>query len=361
MILETNIKKQFKAVFYTLVLCVLVVMAGCKGNEPQPQPAPNATGFPLNYALILNEGTYNWGNSSVSIWDLDADTLLPNVFQSVNHAPLGDVLQSAYLFNGLWYLVLNNSGKVEVVNSRDFKSISTITGFTSPRYFQPVSNSKAYVTDLYSNYVWVVNLSTNSIDDSIFIGGATEELIVRDTNAYILSSATDRILQIDIANDSIIDSSSVLLNPESMTLDGLNRIWVLDVDLADNSYTPQLAMFGANLADGTIDSYVFSGPLASFNPIVRYDKVSDRILLNASNQVLGFDASQNLIPNAEQVLVQNKIWYGMGTDTTSGAIFVSDPKSFIEDGTVYQYDNSGELQDSMEVGIIPSEVYFYHP
>ena len=50
-------------------------------------------------------------------------------------------------------VVVNNSGKVEVVDSSDLLSKSTITGFQSPREINQINTDFAYVTDLYSNSI----------------------------------------------------------------------------------------------------------------------------------------------------------------------------------------------------------------
>lgn len=61
------------------------------------------------------------------------------------------------------YIVVNNSGKIEVCNPTNLLRVATITGFTSPRFIVPVSASKAYVSDYISNSISIVNLVNNTV------------------------------------------------------------------------------------------------------------------------------------------------------------------------------------------------------
>ena len=72
--------------------------------------------------------------------------------------------------------------KIEVIDVGSFSSLHTITGFNSPRSFLPVSSTKAYVTDLYSNSIQIVNLNSSTITGSILVNGWTEDLIQYDGN-----------------------------------------------------------------------------------------------------------------------------------------------------------------------------------
>lgn len=95
-----------------------------------------------------------------------------DVFKQANNKVLGDVLQSMSIINDKLYLVVNNSGKVEVLDKRNFISISTIAGLRSPRYIEAVSSNKAYISDLYDKAITVIDLSNNSVlKKSLFLLG----------------------------------------------------------------------------------------------------------------------------------------------------------------------------------------------
>jgi len=66
--------------------------------------------------LILNEGNFMYGNSSLSYYNPVTGKVVNDVFYRQNGVPLGDVAQSAVIYGGELYVVLYNSGKIMVMN-----------------------------------------------------------------------------------------------------------------------------------------------------------------------------------------------------------------------------------------------------
>jgi len=97
---------------FILIVTLLAMAAGCTDNPGSISGETDTT------YLILNEGAFGQGNASISTFNPAARELQNNVFASRN-APrvLGDVLQSAIQHENRLYLVVNNSKKIEVVDS----------------------------------------------------------------------------------------------------------------------------------------------------------------------------------------------------------------------------------------------------
>ena len=109
---------------------------------------------------MLSSNSVNSGNNSV----------IENYYANQNNNQiLGSIAQSLSFFQSNFYVVINNSNKIVVCNNQ-FKKTSQISGLTSPRYFLPVSNQKAYVSDLYPNFTWHLVQHTLLEMDNFIVG-----------------------------------------------------------------------------------------------------------------------------------------------------------------------------------------------
>ena len=162
----------------------------------------------------------------MSFYDFENDTVFEKVFQGVNQRPLGDVLQSVNIQGDKAYLILNNSGTIEVVDKNSFELEGTISGFTSPRYIQITSSSKAYVTDLYADKIAIVDLNAKSITGYIDCVGWTEEMVQIDDLVYVVNLEDHTIYIINHESDEIIDTFQFDFTINSLKKDNQDRLWV---------------------------------------------------------------------------------------------------------------------------------------
>lgn len=137
-------KKWFH--FLTIVWISMTLASCDKPGMPYPD---GVLGDGDIEALVLNEGLINTNAGAISVIYKDS-TVVVDAFQDVNHRPMGDVAQSITLINGKYFVAMNNSKKIEVVNPVTFKSEGTIlyTQAGYPRQIVPISETEAVVSDL---------------------------------------------------------------------------------------------------------------------------------------------------------------------------------------------------------------------
>jgi len=309
-----------------------------------------------------------FGNATLSFYDPYIEEVNNQVFYNTNEFPIGDVLQSMTIIDSLGFLMINNSGKVFVFNTRTMLHKATISGLTSPRYMLALSSNKAYISDLYSRSITIIDPSTYEKTGSILIGNCTEEMVMIGDNVYACSwSFNDKIYKIDAATNTLSDSLVVNMQPNSMVVDVNNKIWVL----SDGGYP---GMHGAESAALTrIDpqsftieeTFEFSDPLSSPTELSINPGKDTLYFLNNSagksgieNGVFQVSTDAVSLPTLALIGSKDRLFYGLGIDPLSGAIYVSDAIDHIQKGWVFRFSKAGSRIDSFKVDIIPGEFCF---
>lgn len=300
--------------------------------------------------LVANEGNFQWGNSSVSFYDTESDTVLQGVFQSVNQRPLGDVLQSITLTHDKAFLVLNNSGKVEVLDKNSFELQSTISGFGSPRYFHVVSPNKAYVTDLYADKVAVVDLNSNEIVAYIPCEGWTEEMIQINDLVYVANLDSHQIEVIDTSDDMIVKRIPIATSIKSLKTDAQNRLWVCG---SENGLG---ALFCLNPNNSEILYHqIFEGE----NPRDLFVSEDGQNVYFLSDGVWHINMNFDGTIATPIIPADDKLFYGLSV--YKDKIYIADAINYVQKGKVWVYNLQSILLDQWEVGMIPSEFDFIEP
>lgn len=342
------------------ILCCTLIgfLFACRSDKPQDVPEPGITITPNAGVFIINEGNFTQGNATVGYYNIATGSSINDLFEPINKRPLGDVFQSMEIFNGKAYLIVNNSGKIEVVHPESFLSIATINGFPSPRYFLPVSNSKAYVTNYKTNLISIVDLHTSSISGSIACGygNLNEEMTLSYGKAYVTTPASNKVYVIDTRTDMVEDSIEVTRGAASIEEDANGKLWVL--------------------CSGKASANEFAG-LYRINPVTNKVEWSARFndntqrpsrltsngdhtrLFYISNEgVFRFDINSVSLPLSPLIPKGSMYLYGLGINPKDETIYIGDAIGFTGFGTVYRYQPDGVLIHSFQTGIGPNGFYF---
>ncbi len=339
----------------TQLLLILILLVGCKKDNPPVQPieTPPITTATTHYVLVCNEGQFNTGNASVSRIETNGTSTV-DIYKAANNKPLGDIAQSITAINNKYYIAVNNSGKIEVVNTSDFKNIATIQGLISPRYILRVGNNRAYVSNFKLtntlNYIQVINTQTNVIIDSIALDGWAEKMVLIGTKAYV-TNGSNKYLYVINTSTNTIDTTIELTNAVTdIVKDNSNNVWVLCGDY--NSHPNYIAYINTttNVVEQTINFVNTSDFLH-----IAYNATSNTLFLLDKN-IYALNKTSSLLELVVNKGVHN--FYNFGIDVTNQHLIVSDAKDFQQQGYVYRYSlNNYVLLDSSKVGIGPSEIF----
>lgn len=335
----------------SLLLSLFLLMASCSKD---PEPIDDYT-VSDNGVFILNEGNYGGGTGSLSFYSYSNDTIYNDLFQIKNGRPLGDVAFSMIIKGEREYIVVNNSGKIEVVN-RNLESVSTINGLVSPRNMLFSGDNKAYVTSMYSDSVAIINTQDNSISGYINLRRTSESIVKIGTRAYVANwVGGNEIMVINTLTDQVIDSIQVGFEPESMVKDKNGKLWVLCNGGWMREHFAELIMINTGV-DEIEQRFVF--PSISDSPSSLQTDGTGENLFYLEKGVRKMDIAASVLPSSALIPETDRFFYKAGVNPYNNEIFVTDAADYQQKGSVLRYSQEGSLISSLKADIIPAFLCF---
>src|SRR5690606_31940772 len=191
-------------------------------QEVNPKPKPVLEG---RHVFVIDEGNFGSGNASITAYNPAFEEVQYNVYSGFNdNLPLGDVAQDMKQHQGRYYIVLNKSAKVSVVDTTTWKNVGEIEGLSTPRYISFYKN-RAFVTELYVRKLQVLNLDNMEVETVLDMPGTGADTI--NWNNRIWAGSQEYLVSLNpetLENDSIY---TLRKNVERMVVDHQNRMWVL--------------------------------------------------------------------------------------------------------------------------------------
>lgn len=339
--------------YYPLIIFFLTTLFSCTKEKETTVETENFKGI-----FIVNEGAYGQSNGSVGLYK-PGEKKYFNAFTQANGRPLGDVVQSMNLIGNKFFIAVNNSNRVEVVNASDFKSVASISTI-SPRYIVPVNQTKAYLSNLYSNTLKIVDLVSNSVSGSIDIHHGSDKMLFAGGNMYI-TTFENKLMVVNADADQLTDSIELsgglttVVSGSSGTIAALctgtidwntgnvlekGKIHIIATDSLQIEKTTELTVAGYG------GSMIFSPSDGNF-----YFSLG-------SNVVQKMDAAGNVstwlsLPAGASV-------YGLSIDAVNNTVYVMNSPDFSSAGTVIAFDLSGNKIFEFQAGIAPNSAIFHN-
>jgi len=306
--------------------------------------------------FIVNEGNFRAGNGSLSWFSYDSVKISNDIFRKITKRPLGDVPNEMVVGGNRGYIVVNNSGKIEVVNANTLKSVTTISDLNSPRNIALISSDKAYITSMYSDSVTILNLKKNIVSGFINIRRTSEAIVLAGTKAFVANwFGGSEVMVINTLNDRVIDSISVGNEPESMELDRNNMLWVLCNGGWMREYFAELDCINTNTFR-VQKRLIF--PSKQDSPSCLKISPSRDTLYYLEKGVRKLSIDDNLLPAITFISEGDHIFYKMGINPLNGEVIVTDAVDYQQNGFILRYKRKGIFISTIQAGIIPGSICF---
>lgn len=348
-----------KFLFLTLTLITTILFFSCSDiDKPiETEPTNNKTLF------ILSEGDFYGNNSTLAKFDIETGNVIKDYFREVNKRGLGAVGNDMLQYGSKLYIVMNVSGTIEVVDKLTGKSIRQIPmklndgSSKQPRQIA-AHGGKIYVTST-DDTVTRIDTITLEQDATITAGLDPEGIVINNNKIYVANSGgynvgfNNKLSIIDITSFTVEKEIEVGLNPINLGKDNRGNIYLST--LGDYFETPGVFQKISTTGDvTTIDEISSPGKFVIFDNIAyiikgSYGNPYSVIIYDClTNQVI----TENFIPENIEI----GIIHSIDVDEKTGDIFIME-SDYITPGTVYCFDNKGELKYKIPlVGLNPTVI-----
>lgn len=313
-----------------------------------------------NGVFIACEGNFMYGNGSLSFYHKEDQKVSNQLFYARNNVPLGDVIQSLSREGDYLYIVVNNSGKIMVADAGTVEFKGSITGLVSPRHMHFISGQKAYVSDLYSHQITIVDPVSFKVTGHIPLNEMNSEQMVQ-IGKYVFASwwsYGDKVLVIDTETDQLVDSIVVPLQPKDLLADSNGRLWVL----SDGGYE-------GSPAGNEVPAISRIDPETRTTEQVyrfREGDTPSNLALNSTGDTLYFlnkhlykmHIGSRHLPDSAFIGNAENLFYNLAVDPENNDIYIADAIDYTQNAVIFRFNQSGTAVDTFRVGINPSDFIF---
>ncbi len=311
---------------------------------------------------VLNQGYFGQGNSTLTAYYPDSNRTVNDVFKLANGRNLGDFGNDIAIYGNDAYMVINNSDKIEVMDATSGLSVGTVyfPSGTSPYRiaFDPLSDV-AFVSDLYTNSVSVVNLSSNVLisQDTISVGKEPYGIAFVNGQVFVANSgygSGNTVSVIDETTRKVVKTVTVGAGPTEVEADENGNVWVACP--GQQGSVGSIYIISPS-TDSVTDSINTGMQIPSFTGhTLTIDTRNGVAYLIADSSVVKLDVSTHKI--LDKSLISGS-FYGISVDEATGNVYVTDAKGGKTNGVVYIYTSSGQYTNrSFTAGLYPDGIAF---
>lgn len=347
--------------------------------------------------VVLSEGFMGGGNAFLSALSY-ADRMKTEVFKAANNRPLGDVGQFMTCINGQYFVTLNNSNKIEVMDPLTFKSTATIVPETAakPRYIAAINEEEAVVSDLGPQLMRINTktykvVETIDLSDKLGLNYGVEQMAVAGGKLICQAQGPQGGIGVYDLNNvktgamRIVSTGLPLVKTCEPVVDKHGKVWFLAGSGGWSALT-RCALYRFDPASETIDKTVTVpmgdpntlGDITGVNAFTRMgtdrtkgklyfyaDRVVDRVKQydgsykgTSGGVIVTLDVDKDAVDaESYRELAGLGMMYGMGI-SPDGEVYVCDCLDYSKQrGFLRRYNADGSV-DSFRVGVYPNLVHF---
>lgn len=346
-----------------LIASILLMFAGCDNDGGEVIPEPPYSPYLSNGLFVLNEGNFGSGSGSLSFLNLDSLKMNDDIFYNKNQRPLGDVPLSLMLRDSTVWIVVNNSGRIEVAHRQDLASVATIIGMTSPRNMLLLPGGRAYVSDFASPAIHIIDLNSYSLVGSVSVKQSTEALTLARGRVFAACWSNygfeghnnNMVLVIDPATNQVIDSVMTGKEPQSMVVDKNEKLWVLCSGGWTGDEFPTLYRINPQSLE-TENIFTFDDINSAPAWLCANGNADSLFFINGGIYAMPISAAD--LPDQPLIAPETHLFNSLAVHPKTSEIFVADAIDYQQKGLVLHYRADGTFIAEYRAGIVPGRMVF---
>lgn len=349
-------------------------------------------GLDVRKIFLLNEGQMGSGNASLDLLRINDGQYITGIWKKMNpnEGPgLGDVANDIAVNGNEVWIVVNNSGYVEVISAKDETHIASIT-IPTPRsiafddkYAYVSSYSGSYIT-YGANYtitdsknvkghVYRIDLATHKLaGDPVEVGYQPEGLAVSDGKLYVANSGgfasqlppdysyDNTVSVIDLKNFKFEKSIEVAINLDKVYSNGKGAVFVTSMgnfyDVHSGIYVivnGKVIKVDANISKSFLGD---DGIVYAIGTESELDYYADHHYTLSSYRIEE-EGSENVLPSYYNVEFEVKSPYAIAV--VDDYLLVADAGDYFNPGSLSMYGNlllTREKLWTVTTGVCPGHI-----
>lgn len=325
-------------------------LASCSDDDDKPEiPAEVGTGY-----YFLNSGKMGSNNASLYFFNTTDKTTEAEVFKARNGRGLGDTAQDIVIYGSKMYIAVANSGTIEVTD-------------LAGNSLEQIKSLKPRAMTTYQGYVYissydgfVARLDTTSYEVAkTAVGRNPEELAIANNKLYVANSG-GMDYNTEVGYDktvSVVDLNSftetkkieVVLNPGRLVAAG-NTLYLISLgnygDIPNSLQTIDATTDEVTEIGNATEMALLNNKLYLYYS--QYDANWNQTITFYTYNTAKGEMTEGFITDGTSIAKPYKIF----TDPVNKTVMVSE-SDYTTNGDIYIFNEAGQLQDKVEVGMNP--------
>ena len=347
----------------------VIFLSSCSKDK---HVAPEEPVVPLKGVFILNEGSMNNNNSSLSYVGSETNKVTTDIFSANNKdQTLGAGASDMDIYGNLLFIAVTESNKVEILDASTARVIKKVV-VNQPRFIA-FHSGKAFITTYENKVVVIDTLTKTVVGNGIPVGNTPEHIVVSGNKLYVANSGAHDFMAGEAYESTVSVIDPVTLKEESkikvddnvyqLFADGKGNIYGNTVDIYNGDWSAIINpshLFRINTSTNKVDkTFAFGVSHMAFYQdgaiFISNNYEEDNTDLYAMS-LSSLEPKKLDIINAKDLNYPNYP-YALSVNPENGDIWYAN-SDYSNPGTVFHYNNISKDVKNYTVGLNPSVFVF---